>query len=304
MTAAAALFLTAVSSGASPVGSVCDQQLMMRVPARADGALTGSQFVERARDVSGPQRDALVRSELLAGNVPAFLRHLEAVTVGGNGTEVTICVLPDYLALGSDRDFVFVPMGLEAALEVAGRYGFVLPTRRMVNAIYEESTVRLNPQPLPAGDQMRSTAYLAHHNQMIGEQRVARGAALGELTAGHKKDLVLTPRLWTTPGRVAIYGWHRDSHAPIQPLSTVHGASYADYSHGIRLVSDVVYVNGVKRTLTDVLADPQFAVLLSDEGPLPRLAERLESLLSGLRSAAPAATLAALPATRGAVATH
>ena len=276
---------------------------MMSVPARADGALTGSQFVERARDVSGPQRDALVRSELLAGNVPAFLRHLKAVTVRGNGTEVTICVLPDYLALGSDRDFVFVPMGLEAALEVAGRYGFVLPTRRMVNAIYEESTVKLNPQPLPAGDQMRSTAYLVHHNQMIGEQRVARSAALGELTAGHKKDLVLTPRLWTTPGRVAIYGWHRDTHAPIQPLSTVHGASYADYSHGIRLVSDVVYVNGVMRRLTDVLADPQFAGLLSDEGPLPHLAERLDSLLSGLRAAAPAATLAALPATRGAVAT-
>lgn len=266
MTAAAALFLTAVSSGASPVGSVCDQQLMMRVPARADGALTGSQFVARARDVSGPQRDALVRSELLAGNVPAFLRHLEAVTVGGNGTEVTICVLPDYLALGSDRDFVFVPMGLEAALEVAGRYGFVLPTRRMVNAIYEESTVRLNPQPLPAGDQMRSTAYLAHHNQMIGEQRVARGAALGELTAGHKKDLVLTPRLWTTPGRVAIYGWHRDSHAPIQPLSTVHGASYADYSHGIRLVSETVRVDGEPRLIADVLADPDLCVLLSDEG--------------------------------------
>ena len=276
---------------------------MMSVPARADGALTGSQFVERARDVSGPQRDALVRSELLAGNVPAFLRHLEAVTVRGNGTEVTICVLPDYLALGSDRDFVFVPMGLEATLDVAGRYGFVLPTRRMVNAIYEESTVRLNPQPLPAGDQMRSTAYLARHNQMIGEQRVARGAALGELTAGHKKDLVLTPRLWTTPGRVAIYGWHRGSHAPIQPLSTVHRASYADYSHGIRLVSDVVYVNGVKRLLTDVLADPQFAGLLSDEGPLPDLAEQLESLLRGLTETAPAAALAALPATRGAVAT-
>jgi hypothetical protein len=179
MTAAAALLFTAVSSGASPAGSVCDQRLMMSVPARADGALTGSQFVERARHVSGPQRDALVRSELLAGNVPAFLRRLEAVTVRGNGTEVTICVLPDYLALGSDRDFVFVPMGLEAALEVASRYGFVLPTRRLVNAIYEESTVKLKPQPLPAGDQMGSTGYLVHHNQMIGEQRVARGAALG-----------------------------------------------------------------------------------------------------------------------------
>ena len=50
------------------------------------------------------------------------------------------------------------------------------------------------------------------------------------LTAGPRKDLVLTSRLWLDPGKVAIYGWHRARGAPIQPLSTVHGAGYADYS--------------------------------------------------------------------------
>ena len=299
MAAAAALLLAAFPTLAAPGGAVCDQQLTRSIPARAEGSLTGSQFADRARNLAGPERDALVRSELAAGDVPGFLRHLEPVTLHGAGAEVTVCVLPDYLAVGSDRDFEYVPMGLEAALEVAGRYGFVLPTRKLVNAIYEQSTVKLTPQPLPAGDQMRSTAYLVHHNQMIGEQRAARGASLGELTAGHKKDLVLTPRLWQVPGRVAIYGWHRDVGAPIQPLSTVHGARYADYSHGIRLVSEVVYVNGVRRLMAEVLADPRLAALLSDEGPLPQLAERLGSLLGGLRTAASQPTVAFVPAPRG-----
>ena len=297
ITAAAALLLmfTTGTAGAFPAGPACDQQLDKNIPARADDALTGTEFAERARDLAGPQRDALVSNELLAGNVPSFLRHLEAVTVRDAVNVITVCVLPDYLALGTDRDFVFVPLGLDAALEVAEHFGFMLPTRKIVNAIYAASTVKLDPQPLPAGDQMRSTAYLLRHNEMIRAQRDARGAPLGALTAGDKKDLVLTPRLWKTPGRVAIYGWHRATGTPIQPLSTVHGARYADYSHGIRLVSERVYVNGVQRSLADVLADPRLAGLVSDEGPLPKLTERLASLLGRPATEVSASTVAWLP---------
>ena len=57
-----------------------------------------------------------------------------------------------------------------------------------------------------------------------------------------------SPICWrANPGKIAIYGWHRLNGAPIQPLSTVHGACYADYSHGIRLVSETVLVDGKTR---------------------------------------------------------
>jgi hypothetical protein len=42
---------------------------------------------------------------------------------------------------------------------------------------------------------------------------------------------VLKQRLWLQAGRVAIYGWQRAGGTPIQPLSNVDGAGYADYSH-------------------------------------------------------------------------
>ena len=51
----------------------------------------------------------------------------------------------------------------------------------------------------------------------------------------------------------------------------MHGASYADYSHGIRLVSDVVVVDGEVTSLYRVLADPTLASLVSDEGPVRAL---------------------------------
>lgn len=226
------------------------------------------------------ERDLAIRSELMSGNMPRFLRNVQPVSLithlpGGDVVRLTLCVLADYLSIGSDDDFLLVPMGLTTALTVAARFGFMLPTRRIVNLIYRQSTVHMTPQPLPAGDQMRSTDYYRMHNALVKQQRAVVGVTPDVLTAGHKKDLVLSTRLWSQPGRVAIYGWHRGIDAPIQPLSTVHGAQYADYSHGVRLVSNVVFINDQARSIFDVLADPRLATLLSDEGPLPRAAELL-----------------------------
>ena len=96
--------------------------------------------------------------------------------------------------------------------------------------------------------------------------RLSQKFPLGALTAGDKKDLVITSRLANSPNKVAIYGWHQTNGVAIQPLYLGHGASWADYSHGIRLVQKKMMVNGVSKTVAEVLADPELAGLLSDEG--------------------------------------
>jgi len=115
---------------------------------------------------------------------------------------------------------------------------------------------------------MRSTEYYRIHNEMIEEQSRARGIPFGELVSGDKKDVVITNLLASRPGRIAIYGWHRSKGAPIQPLSTLHGARYADYSHGIRLVSEMAILNGELRSIYAILQDSSLAKVLSDEGPI------------------------------------
>ena len=280
------LFAAPALSGFASAGeasTLCDETALAGIPPRAPDAMTGSEFASRIDAMSEDDREQAMETELLAGNMPAFLMRLAPVTLGGTSrdgrsVQVTVCVFPDYLAIGSDRDFVYVPMRLATALTVASRYGFAIPTVRMVDAIYAQSAVHLVPQPLPAGDRMRSTAYYLHHSELIDGQRNALGAATGVLTAGHKKDLVITNRLRRFPDRVAIYGWHRSDRDPIQPLSTVHGARYADYSHGVRLVSDVVYVDGEARSMAEVLADPQLASVVSEDGPIPELARFVAGL--------------------------
>jgi len=194
--------------------------------------------------------------------------ELQGERANGQKLTATIFVMPDYLAIGSNSDFLRIPMNLHTAITVAERFGFVLPTRKMVDAIYSQSQYHLTPQPLPAGPQMRSTAYYSEHNQMIEDQMHALGAWLGALVSGDKKDVVMSNRLATYVGRIAIYGWHRAPGQPIQPLSTVHGANYEDYSHGIRLVSQWAVVDGKLASIHDLLQNPSTAKILSDEGPI------------------------------------
>jgi len=246
---------------------------LSRLPPRPADAPTGSEFLARTAGLSRAEREEAVLQEVLRGNVPDRSRQLRPVTLSGRGADgrvhnVETFVAPDYLEIGSDEDAVRMPMTPATAQRIADATGASLPTSRMVDAIYRAADVKLAPQPLPPSAAMMGNDYFARHEAMVDRQLAGRGTAPGALVAGHKKDVVLSERLATRPDRVAIYGWHQPNGQAIQPLSTLHEASYADYSHGVRLVADRVKVDGQWRALADVLADPTLAPVLSAEGRL------------------------------------
>lgn len=238
------------------------------IPARRRNAISGSEFARQTANLSASERQAAALKELRQGNVPDFLRTLRPVEFSYSGPwgqqlTATMWVMPDYLAIGSNEDFLRIPLTLPSATAIANEFGCILPTRKMVDDIYAQAEYHLKPQPLPAGPQMGSNAYFLKHQQMIETQRA--GIPSGELIAGHKKDVVITNLLNSRPRQIAIYGWHRKAGDPIQPLSTVHGANYADYSHGIRLISRTIWIDGKPQSMFDVLQDAQLSALLSDE---------------------------------------
>ena len=57
------------------------------------------------------------------------------------------------------------------------------------------------------------------------------GGTPGTLVSGHKKDVVISPRLTTNPEKLAIYGWHQlngvpssrsvPSMAPVMPTTVM-----------------------------------------------------------------------------------
>jgi len=260
----------------------CGNRLARDIPRRSGNAASASALLASLGNGSGSVRDNALVAEAMSGNVPDHIRTLQPVrftgTVGGRETEIVICVTPDYLAVGSNSDHVRVPLGLPAALRVADAFDMVLPTTRMVDAIYAQASLRLSPRPMSPGPQMSSTDYFMRHDATLDAQLASAGARNGVLIAGHKKDLVLANRLSSNRGRVAIYGWHRSNGDPIQPLSTVHGEYYADYSHGIRLVSRTAYVNGRPVDIRSLLTDSIYAGMLNSDGPLSSATIQLAAL--------------------------
>ena len=210
------------------------------------------------------EREAEVRAQFIAGNVPESSRHFVDVKITRRIADrehtAVLRVAPDYFAIGHEYDRLLMPLTPATAQALAASLDCTLPTRRMVDEIYRAAGARLAPAPLPPGPEMTSVAVFAQHSAMIKNLS-------GSLTAGHKKDVVLTPQLAAAPGKVAIYGWHRKDGTPIQPLYLGHTAAWVDYSHGIRFVQNALTLDGQPSTVAAVLADPALAELLSDEGP-------------------------------------
>jgi hypothetical protein len=239
------------------------------IPARNAGALTGSAFIASVSSLPRDERETAIRRELFAGNIPTFLRALrtvEAHAVGPDSIRHTVAyeVMPDYLAIGSDDDFVRMPMNPYTAQAFCDAFGFVLPTRKMVNDIWAAAPVHVEPRPLTQ-DRDAPLTFLQHHR--IIEEQLA-GQARGAFVAGIKKDVVVSNRLQEKANRVAIFGWHYLNGEPIQPVYAGHVDWYVDYSHGIRPVRRWMRVDGVRRSFEAVLADSTRRYLLSDEGAM------------------------------------
>lgn len=264
-----ALGVGCVDKGLTPMDSVTSMG-----PGAGTG-LTGSQFVNKIRYLNKGAVEAAIYAEAARGNVPSFLKNLSrvrltGVTPSGKALSGTILVTKDYFAIGTDRDFVRVPMNPMTAQKIATLFGYILPTTKIVDEIFNQAEVRLKPNPLAPGPAMVTVAYFARHNAIIERQIQQQDPRRRKLTAGQKKDIVLTNKLLEKPKSVAIYGWHRSSGDPIQPLSTVHDNLYADYSHGVRLIWNMMDVNGKQMSVSSVLASQEYHSLLSHEGVLAR----------------------------------
>ena len=237
------------------------------IPARRANAPSGSAFITSLMKLSREEREDAIKREVLAGNIPSFLRKLRPVVVSavdadGNKHTVEYDVMPDYLAIGSDRDFVRMPMTPYAAQAFCDAFGFVLPTRKMVNDIWTAAATHLEPRPLTI-ERESPVTFLQHH-RIIEDQ--LKGTARGTFVAGIKKDVVVSNKLLDRPQRVAIYGWHYMNGQPIQPVYAGHVDWYVDYSHGIRPVRRRMRVDGAVRTFESIMKDARLQNLLSDEG--------------------------------------
>jgi hypothetical protein len=244
------------------------------LPPRPGNAPTGTEFTRRITPLDLAERETEIVAQITAGNVPNFLRKLcpvPATSAGGGVTNTaTFYATPDYLAVGSDEDYFLIPMSPNTGQRIADVLHCSLPTPKMADEIYAAAEVKLVPSPIPPSPAMTTVPVFSNHCATVRAQRAEQLQAhpLGTLVAGHQKDVVISAKLASAPAKVAIYGWHQTNGVPIQPLYLKHSASWVDYSQCTRLVQQKMTVNDLTKTVTEVLADPALAGLLSSEGPI------------------------------------
>jgi hypothetical protein len=235
--------------------------------------MTGSSFVQAYANKS--QREWEEAALRMAAEGGAVEWPLVAVTGRAkDGRSVTFRTTSDYFAVGTPEDALRLPLSAPAAQALADQKGMFLPTPLMVHLTWK-TAAKVEPRPQWPNRGPNILQY-AEHNRIIRDQfRSAQIAPIaGRLVSGHKKDVVIGKLV--VPGKVVIFGWYSEKGIPglaapgdrIQPRSNVHEAMYADYSHGIRLVSPTVTVEGEEKSFVDVMADPILSSALSDEGPL------------------------------------
>lgn len=239
---------------------------LFELPGRVMGSMNGSAFGASIMNMpSSLARELTIFQQLSLGNIPDFLRRGLPVNVTSGTHAGTFWVMPDYLAIGENDDFLRMPMRPTTAQRAADLFHATLPTRKMVIEIWKALPLHLTPATMDWKGNMSSVAYFRDHNAQIQRQLAGRPPELG--VAGHHKDIVLTAK--RPKGNVAIYGWQKLDGKPIQGpdvQKSAHDIAYLDYSHGERFCSEQMLVDGELQYVVDVLQDPELCDLLSDEG--------------------------------------
>jgi hypothetical protein len=232
-----------------------------------------STILKKLTSVSNSARETHIGTCLTEEALPAFLWHLKSITVVSGNHKLVYQVMPDYLCLGEDTSYMHIPMVPTTAINWMRTHNFSLPTKTMVDQIYKQSEVKIKPITWNAMYDKAAQKYNRDSTHAYNEQSkriqglfAATNKPVGTLVAGHKKDVVLSNGLVNHRGNVAIYGWFNKDGTVIQGLNaSSHSVNYVDYSHGLRMVSNVCVLDGVETTLQAIWDDPKLCNLIHDE---------------------------------------
>ena len=156
----------------SPIGN--DTIPILNLPERRKDAWSGTEFARQIESLSRIEREKAVVEAILSGNVPTFSKTLKPVEVteviDGKAYTLLLFVTADYMAIGSDDDYLYVPLTPLAAQYLASKLNCVLPTKKVIDTIYHQAGLKLTPQPIAPSDSMTTVPVFVQHTDSIKQQ--------------------------------------------------------------------------------------------------------------------------------------
>lgn len=217
----------------------------------------------------GEDRETALFEAVMAGRVAPIT--WVALRSEHDDRVATIYVAADALQVMDGDEAVRINVTPRTAQRIADALEAILPTPRICDLVWEQADVRIPPSFQAANATMAHTSRMLQHHRAV-EAKVAGRTGLIENVGKH---WVITERLTEEQDRAANYGWYdhaaptlRGAHRIWQNVGLAHNLEHVDYSQVLRLVRRTCEVDGEEMDITDVLADPDLAGLVSDEGPL------------------------------------
>lgn len=247
---------------------------------------TGSEFIDELKQIgdldhSPKAREKMAQKileEIDAGHIPSFChqKNFKTVTMSNSaGTKVQFRTSADYLSIGTDDNYVRIPITPILALKLHKKYGWGMPTAKMTDTIYNQAGKQLKGIGLVKSkedtEHMQSAEFINRHNQLYNQQLTSQEKdqiAKGELlVAGHKKDIILSRYAIDHPDVMDFRGLYLTPGKPIQ-TNPAHTPAYSDYAQGFRLIAPQITIinpNHTSETMSyyQALKDPKIAHILN-----------------------------------------
>lgn len=234
---------------------------------KSPSALSGSDFAQSILHKSGQERDDIIFDQFNQGNIPNWLhQNIVSIKASDNKNTIEYFVMPDVLCIGNEYDFFRVSCSGYTYKKIANLFNASFITPKMSKQIWQAADLKETPITWkgPFTEIMGATSTMIWHNDQIEQQRAGRNF---NLISGHKKDMVISKDLLSLPNNICITGWYYADGKQIQPKSArVHSELWTDYADQVRLVSQICFINGQETNFFDVLNNPSYSYLISDEG--------------------------------------
>jgi hypothetical protein len=247
----------------------------------------------------GPeQREGMLWAEIEKGNHPTFTGKLVPVELGDSkGRKARVYVSVDCFAVGTEDDWLRVKVSGYVAQRIADRLGCALPTNKVVFEAYRQAQIKLvahlfDCQTVGGGRWQRSTFACRLHEEVLqGRLPCKRGSGVpeaagrldmklgahegpcalppgphpGVLVAGHLKEVTVNGE--DLSRKLAFAGFFPANGRPLQKgYGAPHGPGFADYSHGVRLVSRRAELDGKGVDYEELVSDPHYGELMFAQG--------------------------------------